>query len=225
MMPTTDGNKPVGKSRQRNRKLEQRGQKPDQEQSLKAKQQQSVKPDQEQSVRPDPELSAKPDQEQSARPDLEPSKEPEQQQSATPDLEPSKEPEQQQSATPDLEQDAEEQVVATVTSAVVPTGTLPVVPAASGEPAPVNLQTIATAYGDYTKKSLEQTMSFFEKLTGVRSLDKAIEVQTAFARQTYETFVAQSQKICALHGELAKQMFRPMQGFTVRGNRAAHRNF
>ena len=57
------------------------------------------------------------------------------------------------------------------------------------------LQAIATAYGDYTKKSFEDTKSFVEKLSGVKSLDKAIEVQTEFAKSAYETFVAESQKI------------------------------
>src|SRR5437667_1883739 len=39
-------------------------------------------------------------------------------------------------------------------------------------------QTIANAYRDYTRRSLEQTVSFVEKLTTVRSLDKTVEIQT-----------------------------------------------
>src|ERR1700730_34671 len=56
------------------------------------------------------------------------------------------------------------------------------------------LQAIATAYGDYTKKSFEDTRSYVEKLSGVKSLDKAIEAQTEYAKSAYETFVADSQK-------------------------------
>jgi hypothetical protein len=48
---------------------------------------------------------------------------------------------------------------------------------------------------------------------GVRSFDKVIEVQTEFARQAYATFVAESQKICELYTELAKESFRSWQGF------------
>jgi hypothetical protein len=70
---------------------------------------------------------------------------------------------------------------------------------------PGGFQAIATAYGDYTKKSFEDTKSFVEKLSSVRSVDKAIEVQTEFARAAYETFIEESQKIAALYGELAKQ--------------------
>jgi hypothetical protein len=71
----------------------------------------------------------------------------------------------------------------------------------------VDFQAIAMAYGDYTKKSFEQTRSFAEKLAGVRSLDKAIEIQIEFARQAYETFVSESQKICELYSGLARQGF------------------
>ena len=73
-------------------------------------------------------------------------------------------------------------------------------------------QAIASAYGDYTKKSFEDTKSFVEKLSGVKSLDKAIEVQTEFAKSAYETFVAESQKIAGLYGDLAKQTFKPLEG-------------
>ena len=82
---------------------------------------------------------------------------------------------------------------------------------------PVSIQTIANAYRDYTKRSLEETGLFVEKLMAARSFDKAIEVQTEFARQAYANFVAESQKICELYSELAKQfIFRPWEGFAAK---------
>jgi hypothetical protein len=70
-------------------------------------------------------------------------------------------------------------------------------------------QAIATAYGDYTKKSFEDTKSLVEKLSGAKSFDKVIEIQTEFAKTAYETFVTESQKITALYGDLAKQSYKP----------------
>jgi hypothetical protein len=78
------------------------------------------------------------------------------------------------------------------------------------------LQAIASAYGDYTKKSFEDTKSFVEKLSGVKSIDKAIEVQTEYAKSAYETFVAESQKIAALYTDLAKQTFKPLEGIAAK---------
>ena len=71
------------------------------------------------------------------------------------------------------------------------------------------LSAIANAYGDYTKKSYEDTKSFVEKLSGVKSLDKAIAVQTEFAKTAYDTFVMESQKIGVLYTDLAKQSYKP----------------
>ena len=78
------------------------------------------------------------------------------------------------------------------------------------------IQAIASAYGDYTKKSFEDTKSFVEKLSGVKSLDKAIEVQTEYAKSAYETFVAESQKIAGLYTDLAKQTFKPLEGMVAK---------
>jgi hypothetical protein len=85
---------------------------------------------------------------------------------------------------------------------------------APAELAPVSLQTIANAYRDYTRKSLEEFGSFVEQLSGVRSLDKAMSVQTEFVKRAYENSVAESQKICELHNRLAKQTLDPFKGLT-----------
>ena len=79
-----------------------------------------------------------------------------------------------------------------------------------------HLQAIATAYGDYTKKSYEDTKSFVEKLSGVKSLDKALEAQTEYAKSSYETFMADAQKIAGLYGDLAKQAFKPLEGIVAK---------
>lgn len=83
------------------------------------------------------------------------------------------------------------------------------------------LQAIASAYGDYTKKSFEDTKSFVEKLSGVKSIDKVIEVQTEYAKSAYETFVAESQKIAGLYTDLAKQTFKPLEGIVAKFTPAA----
>ena len=82
------------------------------------------------------------------------------------------------------------------------------------------VQAIAAAYSDYAKKSYEDTKSFVEKLSGVKSLDKAIEAQNEYAKSAYETFVADSQKIAGLYGDLAKHVYKPLEGFVARFNPA-----
>jgi hypothetical protein len=75
---------------------------------------------------------------------------------------------------------------------------------------------IANAYGEHVKKQFEETKSFAEKLSGVKSLDKALEAQSDYARTAYETFVTDAQKIAGLYGDLAKQTFKPLEGLVAK---------
>lgn len=75
----------------------------------------------------------------------------------------------------------------------------------SAQAGPVSYQTIANAYCNYALQSFDQTRSFFEKLAAVRSPGTVLELQTEFAKQACEGFVAESEKIRELHGELARQ--------------------
>lgn len=83
----------------------------------------------------------------------------------------------------------------------------PAGPPAARSPA-VGIQTIASAYRDYTRKSFAEAQTFVEKLSGARSLDKAMELQTEFAKQACETFSTDAQKIRELYRELFWQTFR-----------------
>jgi hypothetical protein len=58
----------------------------------------------------------------------------------------------------------------------------------------------------------------------VRSLDKAVEVQVEFAKQAYETFVSEMQKISGLQTQLARQSLRPWEGFMAKTNREVHQS-
>jgi Phasin protein len=134
-------------------------------------------------------------------------------------------PDQLQSLAPDQQPEAREPGRAMVASAGASTIGAVALARSIGAVAPtanslVSIQTIANAYGDYTNKSLQETRSFVVKLMEVRSLDKALEIQAEFARQAYETFVAESQKICELYSELARQIFKPWEGFAAKVTQA-----
>jgi hypothetical protein len=81
--------------------------------------------------------------------------------------------------------------------------------AASMNSMPAGIHALATAYSDYSKKSLEDARLFVEKLSGVKSIDKAIELQSEFAKSSFETFMSESQKIGALYRDLAMQSYKP----------------
>jgi len=178
-MSTTQKDKSSGKPRQRSRKADQRGQKPDAPQSPKLDQEIE---DQISSLMADaPTNDAVPPAEAPLIDEVAP---------------------------------AEVPLVDDIAAADAPS----IGPAVPAHHRPISIQTIASAYEDYTKRSLQESRSFVEELMGVRSFDKAIEVQTEFARQAYVNFVAESQRMCELYNELAKQLFRPWERFAAEVN-------
>jgi len=86
-------------------------------------------------------------------------------------------------------------------------------PAVSAQLVPINMQTIADAYGNYTKKSVEQIWDSMQKLATAPSAAKFLELQMEYAKLACETFIANSQKISELHGELAKQRTMNLEEF------------
>ena len=77
-------------------------------------------------------------------------------------------------------------------------------------------QAIAASVGEYTKQSYEEGNAFVAKLSGVGSLDKAIEAQTEYAKAAFEAFVTESHKISELYVDLAKQACKPFEGFVAK---------
>ena len=63
-----------------------------------------------------------------------------------------------------------------------------------------HLSAITTAQTDFAKSSFEASKAYFEKLAGVKSPDKFVELTTEYAKSAQETFVAEATKI----GELYK---------------------
>jgi hypothetical protein len=72
-------------------------------------------------------------------------------------------------------------------------------------------QAIAVEVADFSKKQFEANSAALEKLVGVKTLDKAVEVQADFAKQAFEGFVAHSTKVGQLITNLAKDSVKPVE--------------
>ena len=83
------------------------------------------------------------------------------------------------------------------------------------------MQEIAAQTSDYSKKSFEATQGLVEKMIGVKSIDKAFELQTEFSKQAYEGFVAQSTKVADLYTSLMKEAFKPVEAAFAKAQAAA----
>jgi phasin family protein len=78
------------------------------------------------------------------------------------------------------------------------------------------LQTIAAENADYSKRSLQASTTYLQKLAGAGSLENAIEIQSEFAKQAFEEFFSQANKVGELYSNLAKEAFKPVESVVAK---------
>ena len=79
------------------------------------------------------------------------------------------------------------------------------------------MQTLATEFTGYTQKSIEDSTATMEKLMGVRSIEQAIEIQTNFARKSYDGAVAQATKFGEICAEISRDALKPVEKAARKG--------
>ena len=72
------------------------------------------------------------------------------------------------------------------------------------------MQELAAESTDYSKKAFAAGSAVFEKLLGARSVEAVIQIQTDYAKQVYEGFVAQASKVSELFAKVASDAFKPL---------------
>src|SRR5215472_9872337 len=75
------------------------------------------------------------------------------------------------------------------------------------------VQAIAVEVADYSKKSFEEGSAAAEK-----SLEKAMEIQTDYAKTAYEGFVAGATRIGELCADLTKETYKPFEIYLSKAN-------
>jgi hypothetical protein len=74
------------------------------------------------------------------------------------------------------------------------------------------VQAIAVEAADYSKKSFESGTAALEKLMAAKSLEKAVEVQSEYAKSAYEGYVGEMTKLTSMWTEFAKEAYKPYEG-------------
>jgi phasin family protein len=77
-------------------------------------------------------------------------------------------------------------------------------------------QAIAAEVTNYSKKSFEDGTAAVERLLGAKTVEKAIEIQSEYAKTAYEGFVAQATKLGELYADLAKEAYKPFEGYLAK---------
>jgi hypothetical protein len=77
-------------------------------------------------------------------------------------------------------------------------------------------QAIAVETGEYARKSFEAGSEALEKLTSAKSIDSAFEIQSDYARQAYEAFVAEATKLSEMYADTAKESYKPFESIVAK---------
>ena len=59
-------------------------------------------------------------------------------------------------------------------------------------------------------------MANHQKMMSAKSLEKAIEVQTGYAKDAYEGFVSQATKMGDMYADMAKEAYKPFESMMAK---------
>ncbi len=83
------------------------------------------------------------------------------------------------------------------------------------------LQAIAEEATDYSTKSIDENRAFAEKLLRARKLDELVELQSKYAKATYNEFVARTTKLGKLYSDLAQDALKELTADALWPGRAS----
>ncbi|MBG1231625.1 phasin family protein [Aestuariivirga litoralis] len=72
-------------------------------------------------------------------------------------------------------------------------------------------QAVAQEVADFSKKSFEKTTAVWQTAASAKSFEKAVEVQQAFAKESFDATVAEMTKIGEIFAAAAKSAFKPYE--------------
>lgn len=72
-------------------------------------------------------------------------------------------------------------------------------------------QAYAQEVADFSKKSFEKSASVWQNAVSVKSFDKAAELQQSFAKESFDTSVAEFTKLGEMATAAAKSAFKPYE--------------
>jgi hypothetical protein len=77
-------------------------------------------------------------------------------------------------------------------------------------------QAVSAEASTYAKSVFDSGSAAMQKLLSAKSLEKALDIQTAFLKQAYEGFLAEATKMSDLYADMAKDACRPFKAIVVR---------
>ena len=72
-------------------------------------------------------------------------------------------------------------------------------------------QAIAAEMGDYSKRSFEDSTQTLQKLFTARSVEQAVEIQSSYAKRSFDDYMRQMTRIGTMYTDIAKESGKPVE--------------
>ena len=79
-------------------------------------------------------------------------------------------------------------------------------------------QSVIAEIADYSKNALEANAAVFQKLSGAKSLDTALEIHSEFAKTAYESLIHHLTKVGTIATDAAKDAYKPIEAAISRAS-------
>ena len=85
-----------------------------------------------------------------------------------------------------------------------------------------NWQAATADWTDYSKRAFQDGQATFEKLINAKTMEQIMEIQTSYARRSYEGYMQQMSKVGFLYSSMGREASKPVErvvqsGQTLRG--------
>jgi hypothetical protein len=72
-------------------------------------------------------------------------------------------------------------------------------------------QALTAEVNDYSNKAFEDGCRAWEQLVGAKSFDRAFEIQSQYAKEAYDNYIAEVSKLGEMYASLARNAYKPVE--------------
>jgi hypothetical protein len=72
-------------------------------------------------------------------------------------------------------------------------------------------QAIAAEVTDYSKTAFEDATRAFQQLVSAKSAEQAFEIQSQYAKKSYDAYIAQVSKLGEMWVDIARETYKPVE--------------
>ena len=72
-------------------------------------------------------------------------------------------------------------------------------------------QALTAEMNDYSKRAFEDSCRAWEQLVGAKSFERAFEIQSQYAKNAYDSYIAEVSKLGEMYASLARNAYKPVE--------------